>query len=179
MQFSHETPLTKDQVEEMEVKIAEGDLHSMTYVTADALKFHLDDAEVLEHRKNLVLHAENKCNRAVLRNLALLAAYTDDIKMADFLNSLFYQISDFVSPYRASSILRKSAIPSSVKAGNLYLRELAEHGYFRARSRYFRLKVKRWGILGSVAWLFYLIYLLPQMIWVVLKDQNDPRVYYD
>lgn len=83
-EYSRGMPLSKDQAEDLEVEIKEGDLRSMTILTADALTFHLGDTALLEHRKWLVLRAENQGNRNVLRNVVLLAAHTEDLKMTDF-----------------------------------------------------------------------------------------------
>lgn len=68
---------------------------------------------------------------------------------------------------------------SSIEKGDFYLQEAAKRGYFLARSQLFRTKAKRWGVLGELGAFFFSAYMKLQMIWVILMNSNDPRVYTD
>jgi len=174
--YTIDQPLTKKQVKELEVKISEGDLHSMAIFTYDALKFHLNDTKLLEYRKWLVIRADHQGNRSILRNVASLAAYTNDIDMTDFLIPLFYEINDFSSPFYISNILRNSSNPASIACGNLYLQKVAKCGHFAAKSMLYRDKTKRWGVLGYIGWLGYMVFIGLRMVPVLILNKNDPRI---
>lgn len=170
---------TEEEVANLESRVSEGDLASMTALTADAIRFCLDSPEVMEHRKELVLEGKNQSDRNVLRNAAILAAHLDDLYSLDSIIKYLATRGDMSTLAVVGNVLTKSEKEPSRSRGLEYIKLAADRGHLWSKSRYVRLGFLKWGPLAGLLWVFYLPYIFMLLALYSVKDPTDRRLRVD
>ena len=162
---------------ELKKLIAEGSIEAMDYYGKQSFKVSRGETSELEQRKSFLFQAPHGGCSLIMRHIGMLAAMTEDIKMAKHIVGFLEKHGDPAMGYYVYREIEHHTLPAEeVEKWRAMLTSAANYGHIPARRYCLKKKMERFGLFGKVLALPMKVAILSSGLWILLHNPKDYRL---